>query len=143
MKGIFDGAIDNKTYNVSIEALSPTDAPVTVTMPEFMRRMKEMQASGGSSGFNMFGSMPDNYDVSVNGNHPLADKILKAEGEDGQKDIAKQAFDLALLSQGLLEGKRPNRIHQEKYRVTKQVSFRAYKLKSLLNRRGFYFRCYI
>jgi molecular chaperone HtpG len=105
LKGIFDGAIDNKTYNVSIEALSPTDAPVTVTMPEFMRRMKEMQATGGGGGFNMFGAMPDNYDVSVNGNHPLADKILKAEGEDGQKDIAKQAFDLALLSQGLLEGK--------------------------------------
>lgn len=105
LKSIFDGAIDSKTYNVSVEALAPSDAPVTVTMPEFMRRMKEMQATGGGGGFNMFGSMPDNYDVSVNGNHPLADKILKAEGEDGQKDIAKQAFDLALLSQGLLEGK--------------------------------------
>lgn len=105
LKGIFEGAIDSKNYTVNIEALSPKDAPVTVTMPEFMRRMKEMQATGGGGGFNMFGSMPDNYDVSVNGNHPLADKILKAEGKDGQKDIAKQAFDLALLSQGLLEGK--------------------------------------
>ena len=105
LKGIFDGAIANQTYNVSIEALSPGDAPVTVTMPEFMRRMKEMQATGGGGGFNMSGSMPDSYEVSVNGNHPLADKILKADGEDGQKDIAKQAFDLALLSQGLLEGK--------------------------------------
>jgi len=105
LKGIFEGAIESKNYTVHIEALSPSDAPVTVTMPEFMRRMKEMQATGGGGGFNMFGSMPDNYDVSINGNHPLADKILKAEGEEGQKAVAKQAFDLALLSQGLLEGK--------------------------------------
>jgi len=104
LKGIFDSAIDNKTYNVSIEALSPTDAPVTVTMPEFMRRMKEMQATGGGGGFNMFGQMPDSYEVTVNGNHALADKILKAKTDKTKNKVAKQAFDLALLSQGLLEG---------------------------------------
>ena len=104
MKGVFDKAINNKTYTVAIEPLAPSDAPVSVTMPEFMRRMKDMQATGGG-GFNMFGSMPDNYNVTVNGNHKLVDKIIKA-GEEGDKEgLAKQAFDLALLSQGLLEGK--------------------------------------
>lgn len=102
--GVFEKSIGNPSYKVSIEPLSPTDAPVTVTMPEFMRRMKDMQATGGG-GFNMFGSMPDSYDVSVNGNHPLADKIIKAKTDKTKEKVAKQAFDLALLSQGLLEGK--------------------------------------
>lgn len=103
--GVFEKSIGNPSYKVSIEPLSPTDAPVTVTMPEFMRRMKDMQATGGGGGFNMFGSMPDSYDVSVNGNHPLADKIIKAKTDKTKEKVAKQAFDLALLSQGLLEGK--------------------------------------
>jgi molecular chaperone HtpG len=104
LKGIFDTAIGNKTYTVAVEALAPSDAPVSVTMPEFMRRMKDMQATGGG-GFNMFGSMPDSYNVTVNGNHKLADKILTATEKEAKEGLAKQAFDLALLSQGLLEGK--------------------------------------
>lgn len=104
LKGIFDKAIGNQNYTVAIEPLAPEDAPVSVTMPEFMRRMKDMQATGGG-GFNMFGAMPDNYNVTVNGNHKLADKILKSEADDAREGLAKQAFDLALLSQGLLEGK--------------------------------------
>ncbi len=105
LKGVFEKAIGKETFKVSVEPLSPDDAPVAVTMPEFMRRMKEMQATGGGGGFNMFGNMPDNYDVTVNGNHKLADKILKAKADEAKEGIAKQAFDLAMLSQGLLEGK--------------------------------------
>ncbi|MFY0593747.1 molecular chaperone HtpG [Roseivirga sp.] len=105
LQGVFEKSIGNPTYKVSIEPLAPTDAPVTVTMPEFMRRMKEMQATGGGGGFNMFGAMPDSYDVSVNGNHALADKIIKAKTDKTKEKVAKQAFDLALLSQGLLDGK--------------------------------------
>jgi len=105
VKGIFEGAINDKAYTVSVEALAPEDAPVSVTMPEFMRRMKDMQATGGGGGFNMFGSMPDNYNVTVNGNHKLAAKILKSRGDDRKQGFAKQAFDLAMLSQGLLTGK--------------------------------------
>ena len=105
VKTIFEGAIDDKSFTVSVEPLAPEDAPVTVTMPEFMRRMKDMQATGGGGGFNMFGSMPDNYNVTVNGNHKLAAKILKSRGEERKKGFAKQAFHLALLSQGLLTGK--------------------------------------
>ena len=104
VKGVFDKAISNQAYTVAIEPLAPSDAPVSVTMPEFMRRMKDMQATGGG-GFNMFGSMPDNYNVTVNGNHKLVDKIIKATEEGDKEGLAKQAFDLALLSQGLLEGK--------------------------------------
>uniref|UniRef100_UPI004048D9C1 molecular chaperone HtpG n=1 Tax=Algoriphagus sp. TaxID=1872435 RepID=UPI004048D9C1 len=104
VKEIFDKAIQNKTYTVEIEGLSPEEFPVTITMEEWMRRMKEMaQTWGGPMSF--YGSLPDSYKVAINGNHPLVDKILKADSEEAQVSLAKQAFDLALLSQGLLTGK--------------------------------------
>ncbi|TFF39692.1 molecular chaperone HtpG [Mucilaginibacter psychrotolerans] len=99
---IFDKAINKPAYKVKLESLSPDELPVTVTMDEFMRRMKDMAAMGG--GMSFYGSMPDNYNVIVNGNHKLIAKILADENTDVQAQLAKQAFDLALLSQGLLTG---------------------------------------
>ncbi|WP_057936807.1 molecular chaperone HtpG [Algoriphagus resistens] len=104
VKEIFDKAINNKTYTVEVEGLSPEELPVTITMEEFMRRMKEMAATGGG-GMGFYGSLPDAYKVAINGNHPVVDKVLKAETEEEKTKLAKQAFDLALLSQGLLTGK--------------------------------------
>ena len=104
VKEIFDKAIQNKTYTIEIEGLSPEEFPVTITMEEWMRRMKEMAQTGGGP-MSFYGSLPDSYKVAINGNHPLVDKILKAENEESQVKLAKQAFDLALLSQGLLTGK--------------------------------------
>ncbi|WP_192347181.1 molecular chaperone HtpG [Algoriphagus sp. Y33] len=104
VKEIFDKAINNKTYTVEVEGLSPEELPVTITMEEFMRRMKEMAATGGG-GMGFYGSLPDAYKVAINGNHPVVDKVLKAATEEEKIKIAKQAFDLALLSQGLLTGK--------------------------------------
>ena len=104
VKELFEKAIGNKTYTVDIEGLSPDEMPVTITMEEWMRRMKEMAQTGGGP-MSFYGSLPDSYKVAINGNHPLVDKILKAENEESQVKLAKQAFDLALLSQGLLTGK--------------------------------------
>ncbi|MFM7629083.1 MAG: molecular chaperone HtpG [Algoriphagus sp.] len=104
VKELFEKAIQNKTYTVEIEGLSPEEFPVTITMEEWMRRMKEMAQTGGGP-MSFYGSLPDSYKVAINANHPLVDKILKAEGEEEQVKLAKQAFDLALLSQGLLTGK--------------------------------------
>ena len=87
---------------VEVEALSPDELPVTVTMEEWMRRMKDMARMGG--GMDFYGSMPDQYKVAINGNHKLIGKILNASGEEEQLQLAKQSFDLALLSQGLLTG---------------------------------------
>jgi molecular chaperone HtpG len=102
VKEIFDKAINKPTYQVSVEAMGPDELPVTVTMDEFMRRMKDMAAMGG--GMSFYGSMPDSYKVAINGNHKLVSKILSSENESEQSALAKQAFDLALLSQGLLTG---------------------------------------
>jgi molecular chaperone HtpG len=104
VKEIFDKAIQNKTYTVEVEGLSPEEFPVTITMEEWMRRIKEMAQTGGGP-MSFYGSLPDSYKVAINGNHPLVDKILKADSEEAQVTLAKQAFDLALLSQGLLTGK--------------------------------------
>ena len=102
VKTIFDKAINRPAYKVELESLSPEELPVTVTMDEFMRRMKEMAAMGGGMGF--YGSMPDNYKVVINANHKLITRILQDDNEAEQSQLAKQAFDLALLSQGLLTG---------------------------------------
>ena len=102
VKEVFEKAIDNTSMTVTVESLSPDEMPVTITLPEFMRRMKDMAASGGG-GFAMMGQMPDQYSVAINANHPLTDKILKAE-EEQQVQLAKQAVDLAKLSQNMLTG---------------------------------------
>ncbi|GAB3240169.1 molecular chaperone HtpG [Hymenobacter seoulensis] len=103
LQDVFKQAISNEHMHVQVEALSPQDAPVIITLPEFMRRMKDMQRVGGGGGMQMFGSLPDSYTVSVNANHPVAQRVLQAEGEAGSK-LARQAFDLALLAQGMLKG---------------------------------------
>ncbi|HBH23960.1 MAG TPA: molecular chaperone HtpG [Cytophagales bacterium] len=103
VKKIFEESISQTPSQITVDALSPDEMPVVITMNEFMRRMKDMQASGGG-GMAMFGDMPDNYNVVINGNHALIGKILKAESEDQKKALAKEAFELALLSQGMLSG---------------------------------------
>jgi molecular chaperone HtpG len=103
VKTIFEKAIKKPGMNVHVESLSPSELPVTVTMDEFMRRMKDMAAMGGG-GMNFYGSLPDNYNVTVNSNHPLINKIAQAGTEEEKAGLAKQAFDLALLSQGMLTG---------------------------------------
>jgi molecular chaperone HtpG len=89
---------------VTVESLSPDELPVLITMNEFMRRMKDMAKLGGGGGFGFMGNMPDNYSVAVNGNHRIVQKLLKAETEDQKIRLAKQTYDLALLSQNMLTG---------------------------------------
>ncbi len=102
LETVFREAITKPGMEVSIENLSADAMPVTVTMDEFMRRMKDMAAMGG--GMSFYGSMPDRYKVAVNANSPLATRILSETNADTQKALAQQAFDLALLAQGMLTG---------------------------------------
>ena len=102
LKEIFEKAINNSNMKVEVESLSAEELPVTITMEEWMRRMKDMAKMGGG-GMNFYGAMPDTYKVAINGNHKLVSKILQSDTEH-QLTLAKQAFDLALLSQGLLKG---------------------------------------
>lgn len=98
---IFEKAISREDMKVEVAALQTDNLPVSVTTDEFMRRMKDMAKTGGGMGF--YGELPDNYKVTINGNHPLVKRILESQEDEAQK-LAKQAFDLALLSRGLLTG---------------------------------------
>ncbi|HTF80077.1 MAG TPA: hypothetical protein VL947_00075, partial [Cytophagales bacterium] len=100
LKEVYEKAISNTSYKVQIEALPIDEQPVTIVMPEFMRRMKDM---GGMGGMSFMGSFPDSYNVIVNSNHEIAKKILAAD-DAKRADLAKHCFDLGLLSQGLLTG---------------------------------------
>ena len=101
LKAIFDKAINNPAMKVEVESQQDASLPVTITMEEWMRRMKDMSRLGG--GMSFYGAMPDTYKVTINGNHALAGKILSADAAT-QTVLAKQAFDLAMLAQGLLKG---------------------------------------
>jgi len=114
IKPIIESAFPGDGYKVKFVPMSPTAAPLTITRSEFMRRMKEQQAVGGG-GFQMFGALPDSYDVAVNANHPLVQKILSEKDEDAKKAMAKKAGDLARLSQGLLEGEELTSFIQKGY----------------------------
>ncbi len=103
LQPIIEGVVPKEKFTVAFESLSEKDAPMIITKPEFMRRMKDMSAMGGG-GMNFYGSMPDMYNLIVNTNHPLIGKILNEKNEDKQKQLTKQAADLAMLSQGLLKG---------------------------------------
>ncbi|MEQ9412314.1 MAG: molecular chaperone HtpG, partial [Cyclobacteriaceae bacterium] len=103
VKGIFEKAINNQAMTLAVESMSPADLPVTVTMSEWMRRMKDMAKTGGG-GMPFMGGMPDSYNVAVNANHNVIQKVLKAETEEQKVKLAKQAYDLALLSQNMLTG---------------------------------------
>ncbi|MGM9509999.1 molecular chaperone HtpG [Larkinella sp. GY13] len=102
LKTLFEEALDIKTGTVSVEAMPTDELPVIITLPEFFRRMKDMSALSGERG--MFGAMPDSYNIAVNANHPLADRILKLSDTEEQKVLVKQSLDLAKLAQGMLSG---------------------------------------
>ena len=104
LKKLIEEQVDTKVYQVQIESLSTTDYPIILTQSEFMRRMKEQQQLSG--GMNMFGDIPENYNLVVNSNHELVSDILKEQHSDQQKELINQLMDLALLSHGLLKGKK-------------------------------------
>jgi len=101
IKALFEKVIDDKSITVGIDSLPTEDLPATISIPEFMRRMKEMQGGGGMA---MMGAFPDQYNLAVNGNHSIIQKVLKEESAEKKEALVKQVFDLALLSKGMLKG---------------------------------------
>ncbi|MEA5258727.1 molecular chaperone HtpG [Arcicella aquatica] len=103
VKKIFEEVINDTSKVVALEAMPVDELPAVITQNEFMRRMSDMSRAGGG-GMNMFGSMPNNYIVSINANHASVAKILQTSDVQEQKKLAKQVYDLALLSQNMLTG---------------------------------------
>ena len=103
IKSVFENAVDSKNLTLAVEPMTAEDLPVVLTENEFMRRMKDMNM--GRGGMNMFGDFPAQINATINANHPLISKIVETESTELKERIARQAYDLALLSQHKLEGK--------------------------------------
>lgn len=103
VKEVFTKAIGNDKAKMELEALPVEELPVSITFPEFIRRMKDMSMAGGGMPF--MANMGEEYQVVVNSNHPMIRKIAESADASVSEKLAKQAFDLALLSQGMLKGK--------------------------------------
>lgn len=103
LKPVIEGAVESGKYTIQMENLDSSENPFTITVPEFMRRMKEMSQSGGG-GFMGMENMPEMYNLIVNTNHDLVSKILAESDEEVQKKLIADAKDLAMISQNLLHG---------------------------------------
>lgn len=103
LKAVIEEVLPKEKYSVQFENMSEKDQPMVITQPEFMRRMMDMNKMGGG-GMSMFGAMPEMYNVVVNTNHELSSKIVAETDIAKRTNIAKQAADLALLSQNMLKG---------------------------------------
>ena len=104
LKELVEKKVDDNKFSVQVESLSTDDAPFMLTQSEFMRRMKEQQQLSG--GMNMFGEIPENYNLVVNSNHNLIGHLLNSKDDKKQSELVQQFLDLALLSHGLLKGKK-------------------------------------
>ena len=111
LKEAFEAAVNKEKYTIVSEVMSPDESFITITRSEWERRMSEM---GGMGGMQMFGQLPEKYSVSVNTNHPLAAKVLKAKGEE-QTSLLANAIDLAKLSNNLLSGKELTEFVKKQY----------------------------
>mgnify|MGYP005690745455 FL=1 len=101
LKPMIENAVSDDKYTVQLESLDSKSLPFMLAQPEFMRRMKEMQQTGGGG----MGSMPDMFSLIVNTNHELVSKILNTRTEKKRNSLIKQSVDLAKLSQNNLTGK--------------------------------------
>ena len=111
--------IPSDKFMVQLEAMDSNESPFTITQPEFMRRMKEMQATGGGGGMNMFGSMPEMFNLVVNTNSELVGEILSTKTKKKQERLITQSLDLARLSQGLLKGEELTNFIKRSYEMIK------------------------
>ena len=101
LKTYIEAVIPKEKYTIQLEALDSKELPFIITQPEFMRRMKDMQQSGGN---NMFGSMPEIHNLIINVNNVLVNTIFNSKSKAKRERLIKQSLDLARLSQNLLKG---------------------------------------
>ena len=118
LKKDIETAINNKSYTIQLEAMDSSSSPFIITEPEFMRRMKEMQQTGGGGMFGM-GNMPEMYNLVVNTNHELVSEILNTKTAKKKERLINQSLDLARLSKGLLKGEELTKFIKRSYEMVK------------------------
>ncbi len=118
LKTFLDEAIPKQKFTVQLEALDSNASPFIITEPEFMRRMKDMQQSGGGGMFGM-GNFPEMYNLIVNTNHELVGEILNTKTQKKKERLVNQALDLARLSKNLLKGEELTAFIKRSYEMIK------------------------
>jgi len=118
LKEQVEEVVKDKGYTIQLEAMDSDASPFIITEPEFMRRMKEMQQTGGGGMFGM-GQMPDMYNLIVNTNHELISQILQTKTAKKRERLVNQSLDLARLSKGLLKGKELTSFIKRSYEMIK------------------------
>ena len=111
--------ISSEKFIVQLEAMDSNAAPFIITQPEFMRRMKEMQQTGGGGGMFGMGNMPEMYNLVVNTNSVLVNQILNTKTAKKRERLITQSLDLAQLSQGLLKGEALTNFIKRSYEIIK------------------------
>ena len=119
LKKNLEEVIENKSYTIQLEAMDSNASPFIITEPEFLRRMKEMQQTGGGGGMFGMGSMPEMYNLIVNTNHVLVGEILNTKTAKKRERLINQSLDLARLSKGLLKGKELTNFIKRSYEMVK------------------------
>ena len=117
LQPMIEANVPKETYTVQLEAMDSDASPFLITVPEFMRRMKEMSATGG--GMMGMGNLPEMYNLVVNTNHPLVGEILNTKTDKKRNRLIKQSFDLAKLSQNLLHGEELTNFIKRSYDLIK------------------------
>ena len=118
LESVLKEIIPDEKYTIKLESLDKKDDPFTITTPEFMRRMKEMQQTGGGGMFGA-GNMPEIYNLVVNTNSDLVVQILKTKTRKKQERLINQSLDLARLSHGLLKGEELTNFIKRSYDIIK------------------------
>lgn len=119
LKTLITDTIGDTSYTVQVEAMDSNAAPFMITQPEFMRRMKEMQQTGGGGGMFGMGGMPEMYNLVVNSNHELVSQILDTKTTKKKERLIRQSMDLAKLSQNLLKGEALTEFIKRSYDIIK------------------------
>jgi molecular chaperone HtpG len=114
LKAKIEEVVPKATYSVQTKAMDSADQPFLIVQSEWMRRMKDMQATGGG-GFMAMGGFPDSYELVINENHTISSKILEEKDGDSRTKLIQKAFDIARLSQGLLKGQELNDFIQSSF----------------------------
>ncbi|WP_350291281.1 molecular chaperone HtpG [uncultured Croceitalea sp.] len=120
LKGEIEKVIDPKSgFTVQLEAMDSSAQPFIITEPEFMRRMKDMQQTGGGGGMFGMGNMPDMFNLIVNTNNELVSEILNTKTAKKRERLINQSLDLARLSKGLLKGEELTNFINRSYEMIK------------------------
>ncbi|MEN8788789.1 MAG: molecular chaperone HtpG, partial [Flavobacteriaceae bacterium] len=119
LKQNIEEVLSDKGYTIQMEPMDSGDSPFIITEPEFMRRMKDMQRTGGGGGMFGMGNMPDMYNLVVNTNHELVYEILNTKTAKKRERLINQSLDLARLSKGLLKGEELTQFIQRSYQMIK------------------------